>query len=147
MQFVAIAADVPAALENALKTKFPSATDVEWYDEYDGSFSAFFFDGEDSKIAKFDASGSWLETRIYLDQEQIPQTIMKAIQKSKYADFTISTAIKIELPAISQYEINAETKEKAYLLMFDEKGILLSATEEPKDVLDDEDETSPDEDE
>ncbi len=149
MQFGAMAADVPPTVEKNFKSKYPTATDVEWYDEEGGSYAAYFMVNDQSKTAKFEANGSWSETKTFIDETQLPNLLKKAVT-TKYAHAEISTVTMIEMPnAPNQFEINASVNETSYLLTYDEKGQLLKTLVEVNDDLEDVDtsDDSDDEDE
>ena len=130
MQFGAQAVDVPSTVEKTFKTKYPTATDVEWFDDEDGTFSAYFYINEESKMAKFDAKGNWSETKTFIEDSQLPQTVSSAMM-ANYQGATISSVTKLEMPSVAnQYEINAEANGISYSLTYDEKGILLKVLEE-----------------
>lgn len=136
MQFGVMAADVPPAVEKNFKSKYPTATDVEWSDDEDGTYAAYFTINDQSKTAKFQANGSWAETKTYMDETELPEAIVAAV-KSKYAEGEIIGVTMIELPnAANQYEINTSVNETSYVLTYDEKGQLLKTLEEVMEDLD-----------
>ena len=150
MQFGATATDVPSKVQESFKSKYPTATDVEWYDE-DGTYEAYFYVNEQSKTAKFNSAGSWTETKTFMDESQIPAIITKTL-KAAYADASVSGATLVELPnALNQYEVSIEANGATIMLTYDEKGGLLKKLEEvtETDDADDagEDDASDDDDE
>ncbi len=130
MQLGAMAANAPQNVEKSFKTKYPTATDVEWYDEEDGTFAAYFYINEESKTAKFNTAGNWTETRTFLDADKMPRAINNSL-KSTYKNAEVSSVTMIELPNnLSQYEISAEANNMTYLLTYDDKGTLLKTLEQ-----------------
>ena len=128
------AVDVPAVVQNNFQAKYPTASDVEWYDEEDGTFAAYFYVDDHSKTAKFSADGKWTETKTYLDDAELPAVVTKSIN-SKFKGIEISSVAMIEAPAsLTQYEISAELSNITYLLTYDEKGTLLKKLEEVNDT-------------
>jgi hypothetical protein len=148
MQFGATATDVPSKVQESFKSKYPTATDVEWYDE-DGTYEAYFYVNEQSKTAKFNAAGSWTETKTFMDESQIPASVTK-VMKASYADATISGATLVELPnALNQYEVSIESDNTTIMLTYNEKGELLKKLEEvmdTEDAIDADDEDASDDD-
>lgn len=137
MQFVAMAVDVPPTVEQNFKSKYPTATDVEWYDEDGGNFAAYFMVNDQSKTAIFGANGAWSETKTFIDESELPAILSKAV-KSKYANAEITGVTMIELPqAPNQFEISAMANDTNYLLTYDEKGQLLKTLEEVSEDEDD----------
>jgi len=137
MQFGAMAADVPPTVEKNFKAKYPTATDVEWYDEEGGSYAAYFSVNEESKTATFLANGSWAETKTFIDESALPALLVKTV-KSKFANAEISGVTMIEMPnAPNQFEINTSVDDTTYLLTYDEKGQLLKTLEEVSDDMED----------
>lgn len=147
MQFGAMAADVPSNIENSFKSKYPTATDVEWYDEEDGSFVAYFYVNEETKTAKFNTAGSWTETKTFMDESQIPSTVSTAMLNS-FKDATVTGATMIELPsALNQFEVSIESEGSTLQLTYDENGNLLKKLEEVIEIdADDIDESASEED-
>ena len=130
MQFGAQAVDVPASVEKTFKTKYPTATDVEWFDEEDGTFAAYFYINEESKTAKFNANGTWVETKTFMEDGKMPKAVNNALNM-KYKGATISSVTMIEMPStVNQYEVNAEANGMSYSLTYDEKGTVLKILEE-----------------
>lgn len=130
MQFGAMAADVPSIVTKNFQAKYPTATDVEWYDEEDGSFAAYFYINEQSKTAKFNKAGNWTETKTFMDMNDMPKPVINAMN-SKYKGADISSVTMIEVPSdLNQYEVSAEMNNTTYLLTYDEKGTLLKTLEE-----------------
>ena len=150
MQYGAMAADVPSIVEKNFKSKYPTATDVEWYDEEDGSYAAYFYDNDASKTAKFNSTGSWTETSTLIDDTEIPTSVTKSI-KTAYANATINGSTLVEVPnALNQYEVSIEAKGSTLLLTYNEKGELLKKLEEvveSDDADDAEEDTSSEEEE
>jgi len=133
IQIALFAADVPTIVQKNFQAKYPTATDVEWYDEDDGSFSAYFYVNDHSKTARFTADGKWTETKTYIDDTEMPAAVMNSL-KSKFKGAEISSVAMIEAPdAPTQYEVSAELKNMTYILTFDEKGTLMKKLEEAND--------------
>lgn len=130
MQFGAMAADVPSIVTKNFQSKYPTATDVEWYDEEDGTFAAYFYVNEQSKTAKFNKAGTWAETKTFMDVTEMPAAVTKVFN-TNYKGADVSSITFVELPAnLNQFEISAELNNTTYLLTYDEKGTLLKTLEE-----------------
>lgn len=136
MQFGAMAADVPSNVQNTFKSKYPTATDVEWYDEEDGTYAAYFYVNEQSKTANFNSTGAWTGTSTLIDNSEMPEVVSKAISTA-YAGAEINSSTLVEIPnALNQYEVSIETNNTTVMLTYDEKGELLKKLEEVMETED-----------
>ena len=73
--------NVPEAVAQALKQKYPSATDVEW--EQKGSYyvADCWLDSKDSNIW-FDANGNWWMTESEIYWNDVPGAVQTAFNKA-----------------------------------------------------------------
>src|ERR1041384_6297227 len=88
---------IPAAVTDAFKEKYPSASGVEWRDKL-SVFTAVFVENGVNHEARFNSKGGWLNTENVVEQDVLPASIKDGFDKSKYADWTIEKVHKIELP-------------------------------------------------
>lgn len=117
---------IPAEVTTAFTEKFPSATSVEWRDKLSGFTANFTLDSV-GYIAAFNNKGEWESTEQSIEEEAIPAAVTDGFEKSKYTDWTINAASKIELPNDEiQYKIVIEKGDiKKRNLYFNEEGRLL----------------------
>lgn len=118
---------VPAEVTEAFKTKYPSASNVEWRDRLSGFTAAFDAD----KIhyeARFNNKGVWLNTENKIPDSELPAVVKDGFQKSKYAsEWTIKDAYKIEIPDSKfQYRVHIKKSDlQQKNLLFNSDGRLI----------------------
>jgi hypothetical protein len=117
---------VPAAVTEALKTKFPQATNVSWKDKL-SSWEADFTNNGTETAAWFTNKGEWKETDRKLSFNDLPADVKDGLKKSKYSDWTPGSVVEIKKKDKDlQYRIYVEKSslvQKKYLY-FNEKGVL-----------------------
>ncbi len=132
MAFAAIATQaqlrkVPSEVTDALKQKYPSATNVSWKDQV-SSWKASFSDKGTQTEAWFTGKGEWKESDKQLTYDALPAAVKDGFKKSKYSEWTPKSTVSIEKKGEAlQYRVYVEKHslvQKKYLY-FDEKGTLL----------------------
>lgn len=89
------AVNVPAAVSQAFKAKFPTATKTEWEKESETEFEVEFMNGKQEMSASFEVSGKWLKTEMEVELSTVPAEVKNAISKA-YADWKIEDVEKEE---------------------------------------------------
>jgi hypothetical protein len=79
---------VPAAVTDAFKAKFSTASQLEWKDRITNFEATFFLNGV-SNTAKFTKEGTMIETTSALDFAQLSAKVKDGFNKSKYADWEV----------------------------------------------------------
>src|SRR4030095_6184339 len=117
---------IPAAVTEAFKARYPNAVNVEWKDKVSNFTADFEVDGIKSE-AKFNSKGTWQETEFRIDTASIPAEVLDGFKKSKYSDYEIKSARRIDLPKDKvQYRIEVEkTDINKRVLVFNSEGRLL----------------------
>lgn len=117
---------IPSTVTESFKDKYPSASKVEWRDKV-SSFAAIFEEDGVKYEARFNSKGGWIDTESEVSEDAIPDAVKEGIEKSKYAEWTIGEAHKIELPGDEvQYRVQViKTDVQKKNLVFSEKGRLL----------------------
>lgn len=87
---------IPSEVTEAFKSKYPTATNVEWRDKL-SNFSAVFEEGDQQYEARFNSKGEWQLTENEIDENDLPEEVKEGYEKSKYADWEIAKVHKIEL--------------------------------------------------
>lgn len=87
--------DIPGAVTNAFKEKYPNATNTSWDDRI-SSFQAKFKMDNSSYEARFDKNGTWIETEKAIRFDDLPDAVKSAHRASKFSDYTIRTVAEIE---------------------------------------------------
>lgn len=117
--------NVPAAVTEAFKTKYPAASEVSWKDNLT-NFEADFSDNGVPASAKFNSKGSWLETSRQLNYDQLSAAVKDGFHKSRFAEWEVKEVQEIsEKGKETRFRLLVRKSglEKKYLF-FDEKGQL-----------------------
>ena len=117
--------NVPAAVTEAFKTKYPAASEVSWKDNLT-NFEAGFSDNGVAASAKFNSKGSWLETSRQLSYDQLSAAVKDGFHKSRFAEWEVKEVQEIsEKGKETRFRLLVRKSglEKKYLF-FDEKGQL-----------------------
>lgn len=86
---------IPAAVTESFKTKYGSATNVEWKDRLTSYVATFEADGKKHE-AYFDEDGSWKQTETPIEETELPASVKDGFDKSKYTDWEIGEVERIE---------------------------------------------------
>jgi hypothetical protein len=117
---------VPGEVTEALKTKYPDASNVSWKDKI--SVFVASFDMNDEKYeARFNEKGEWKSTQKEISKEALPEQVKDGWEKSKYADWDLNSVYSIELPDdVMQYRLQvAKSDIQKKNLLFNSDGKLL----------------------
>jgi hypothetical protein len=123
--FQACSQNVPTSVKNAFATKFPKATQVKWSKEKSLTYEAEFKLNGAEMSANFDEKGSWTETEIEITEQQLPDTIKKAL-KSNFNEFKIDEISTLEEAGKElKYELAVNKNGETIELIFSIGGTLL----------------------
>jgi hypothetical protein len=86
---------IPAVVTDAFKTKYASASGVEWKDRLT-AFEADFKLSEKDMKASFSSKGEWLKTEADFTYNGLPTEVKDGFKKSKYADLTVTGVTQVE---------------------------------------------------
>ena len=127
------AKDVPAAVTDGLKAKFPDAADVKWKKNKSGKYEADFKLSGKKAEAKFLADGKWDASERRVDVAQLPAPAGDYIKKN-YAAYKIDWVEWQEEAdaAGNRYEVKLRRDKAEAELVFDEKGKFLKKKEKDK---------------
>ncbi|WP_447641050.1 MULTISPECIES: PepSY-like domain-containing protein [Chitinophagaceae] len=120
---------IPSVVTNAFNKKYPEAKDVSWKDKIT-SFQATFTQDDIETAAWFSSDGSWKQTEVTVPIKEIPSLIRDKIQKSKYANWDIKDAVRVQKPDNGvQYRISlsGESILDKRVLIYSEDGELLKS--------------------
>ena len=120
------AGNPPAAVVNAFKAKFPSATDVKWGKENATEWEAEFSAAGKTSSANFKDDGTFLETETAIPAAEIPSAAMEYIHQNK-PGATIKETARIEY---ADGKVVFEIEVKGDDLLFDEAGKFLRESED-----------------
>lgn len=118
---------VPAAVTEAFKKKYPSASNVEWKDKMT-VFMAGFDLNNGKHEARFTSKGEWKNTEQEVGEAGLPEAVKDGFKKSKYsADWSIGTAYRIDSPGDkTEYRVHVVKNDiQKKNLLFSSEGRLL----------------------
>ena len=116
---------IPAAVTEAMKEKYPDATNIAWDDNITNFEASFDLDGHQQK-ASFTKKGIWKRTERTLTEEELPEVVKEGLSKSKYTDWDVESYKEInDSNGKLQYRlfIKKNTVQKKYLF-FNAEGVL-----------------------
>lgn len=118
--------DVPEAVTQALKQKYPSATDVDWKQKSLYFVADCWLDGKDSNIW-FDANGNWWMTESEIYWNDVPGVVQTAFNNSEYANWVQDDYYFLLYPLQPmQYVIEVKQGNQKYQLFYSEDGGLMN---------------------
>jgi uncharacterized membrane protein YkoI len=98
--------DVPSVVSNALKAKFPKATDLEWELRAD-IYNAEFEIGNIDHDVWIDKSGKILEHKEEIQKSELPQSISDNLTK-EFTNYKIDDVSRIEKNGTVAYEVDID---------------------------------------
>lgn len=123
--------DVPAPVLKAMENKYPDMKKVNWEKEAD-KFEAEFKVEKKKVSVLFDAGGQWLQTETELSKSELPQSVIKFLDK-EYPGFKLEEACLIKTSTNeTMYELEVEKGKSELEITVSENGTALK-TEEEKD--------------
>jgi hypothetical protein len=128
---------VPQAVKDAFAKKFPTAEKVDWDKESATEWEAEFKMNTLEYSANFLEDGSWQETEHEIDEAEIPQDVIKALQ-SNFSGYEIEEAEMSETPQGTVYEFEIEKGKTEMEVSIDPNGKVLKKQME-EDESDDND--------
>ena len=128
-----ISAQAQQAVSSALSSQFTklyaNAEDVEWEEDENNNFIAYFNLGDDYAQAIFTKEGKWITSSIFIDEIKLPAIIIANIKKA-YDDFFYNEVEKIETPNTIKYKVEIELDDAVVRMEFDGDGKLLKQEKE-----------------
>ena len=99
--------DVPAAVQDAFKSEFANATDVEWEMQDNQYIVEFEMQDDTDYHALFDASGNMISQKQEIEETSLPTEVVTAIQKD-YPDFEVDDAEKLTKDGETYYQVELD---------------------------------------
>jgi Putative beta-lactamase-inhibitor-like, PepSY-like len=117
---------VPGVVTDALKEKYPDASNVSWKDKISVFVASFEMNNEKIE-ARFTEKGEWRSTEKQIQKDDLPQDVKDGWEKSKYADWELSSIYSVELPDdVMQYRLQVSKSDvQKKNLLFNSDGKLL----------------------
>lgn len=120
------AADVPAAVAEALRRTHPGAADVEW-DREDAGYEASFDDGADEVSVVFAADGAVVETETEIHRDVVPVPVQDALARAYPGARVTEFARIVSADGTTTYEVEIATETGAADVLFDASGRVVRA--------------------
>nr|WP_302831752.1 PepSY-like domain-containing protein [uncultured Bacteroides sp.] len=118
---------VPESISNALKAKYPSATDVDWEKKGVYFVADCWVDGKELDVW-FDANATWQLTEISIAWNDLPATVQTGFNGSEFATWQREDIDMLEYPLQPiQYVIEVKNGNTEYQLFFSEDGNLMNS--------------------
>jgi len=117
---------IPAEVTEALKSKYPDASNVTWKDKIT-VFAASFEINSEKLEARFSSKGEWQSTETEINENDLPGDVKDGLNKSKYADWELTSIYNIDLPDDKvEYRIQVSKSDiQKKNLLFSSEGRLL----------------------
>ena len=121
-----VEAQIPDAVLKSFKIKYPNEKVHDWEkDAHDYFEIQFKKDGEQHR-ADFMADGTWIETEVSIDKDDLPKAIKKVI-KEQYGDREISEVEKVQHHSKGLfYDVEFKQKGKNMDVEFKENGKIIN---------------------
>ena len=114
---------VPKVVINSFIQLYPQIECPVWENGQDG-IVATFLDIDGIKKAFFEENGRWLETRIQIQKDQLPEEIDQFLQKN-YGEANIIFCGKVYSADGEWYRVESELPDRVVLKNLDEEGQLI----------------------
>lgn len=116
------ATEVPDAIENAFRQKFPEAKKVKWEREKNKDYEASFLLNNKEVSAVYSPEGELKETETAIAVADLPAALVSVLNK-KYPGAVIKEAEKVERADASVlYEVEIKFNKKEKELLLDAEG-------------------------
>ena len=115
---------VPSVVLNAVKAKYPAASEVDW-EKKKNFYEAEFDTDSIEHVVQVDAQGNILQHKYEIGLGELPASVQENL-KSAYATFTVDDAAIIEKQGQRYYEVELEAKgqkDKKVIFTMDGKSI------------------------
>ena len=124
---------VPASVRQAMRTKFPAATKLEWKLKTDRNYEAEFTRNGGDIAVKFDSTGKWLETESAIAPSKVPAAVTQAVstQFKGYQQVETQTLQRWNEPALI-FELHLANKAEIVKVQFAGNGTILTRSSKPK---------------
>jgi hypothetical protein len=121
--------DIPSVLSESFNHIYPNVKTLTWeYDTLTECYKVFFINKINEREAYFRPDGRWVLTQTSVDKHSLPATIVKSFKDSKYNDWKIFEADRIETPEVKNAcRLKIKNGKEIYLLAYDLDGNLLRA--------------------
>ncbi len=129
---VVTANQVPAAVKQALQTRFPAVKQAEWKIKSDKNYEAEFTLKGTDIAAKFDSAGKWLETESAIPSSKTPRAVRATLAKQFKGYKVVETQTLQRWNEPRQiYELHLENAKEIVKVQFSANGAILNQSAKP----------------
>jgi hypothetical protein len=130
---VLTADQVPAAVKQAMQTRFPDVKRAEWKLKSDKNYEAEFTRRGTGIAAKFDPAGKWLETESAISRSKVPKAVRGTVDR-QFKGYKIVETQTVQRCNQDQliYELHLENAKEVVKAQFSADGALLNRSAKPK---------------
>lgn len=104
----------PAAVTQAFKEKFKTATQIKWGKEKNGDWEAEFTQDKQEMSANFSNTGAWLETEMEMAFDALPAGVKSALKGKKVKE--VAKIVRADGKVVYEGEVGGKD------LLFSEDG-------------------------
>lgn len=124
---------VPAAVQQAFKTKFPTVKKVKWDQEGAEEWEAEFKMNKKEMSANYNLDGTLIEIETEMKAGDLPQAVKDAVA-TQFAGYEMEEAALVETPQTSTaYEVELKKGKDVIEALFHADGTLLQQKTESED--------------
>jgi hypothetical protein len=114
--------EVPAAVSQAFKSKYPAAKNITWSQADAKAYDADFESDGTAYTASFFQDGKWLQTESGIESDDLPQTVQDKLSK-QFNGYLVTDAELIDHRDKGRlYNVHLERGEETVVLTFNEDG-------------------------
>lgn len=119
--------DLPKAVLDSFKSRFPEARHVRWEKEDDASYEATFSHKSKQHSANFSDKGTWLETEEEIKLSALPDGVRNLVSQ-KYSGYRIKETASLQSAQYGDcYELEIKKGSERLTILVDKKGVLLAS--------------------
>jgi hypothetical protein len=126
-------AQVPAAVMQGLRARFPSVKTAAWKLKDDKNYEAEFTEKGVEYAVKFDTTGKWLESEYAIPGSAVPRPVLDAVA-SKFKGYKTTEIQRLQRWNDDRpiYELHVENAKEIVKLQFGEDGAVVSQSSKPQ---------------
>ncbi|WP_339844184.1 PepSY-like domain-containing protein [uncultured Dokdonia sp.] len=116
----------PETVKKTFQAKYPGENDPDWHVDSNGNYeSRFRIDGVRHR-ADFSPNGSWIETEVSIEKDDLPKVVQKAIDDN-YSDEEITEIERVQSAEKGLfYDVEFKRKGKNMDIEFNESGVKIN---------------------
>jgi hypothetical protein len=115
--------DVPEEVKNKLNTLYPDAGNVQW-DKDLKYYKAYFINSGKNVSVLFDKKGNVKKTEKKIEENEIPEVVMKTIHR-EYPEAKLISFSRVDSRDMTEYTAKMHIKTEDYKVYFSQEGRLI----------------------